>query len=472
MMVGPPPHPFRCIEPRQIGGSEVMELIQEAPELISPYSLEADSLSRLYHATSILRTLDEDPSRVPIEDLLMPEILDLTKRALLARKSVGKRERVHLEWEGIQDVLQLNIPAILRDGIVGLEVGAKSGDFISFQTSKDYRTRAGLVVDAVTDPNFPGLDKALALELEKIFPTLLAETDEVLPWTHKWAHIHDDHYRTRTMNNVLQLHKRLLEAKDSVDKPYYKGTGAYWVDTPEGLILNYWGDVRVAIVAREKRVGKPKIIFSNQANTSYDAATITLAAIAASPFIGLGDKVTSQILTQQYIGSSYAVKYNGWNPDTSVGVIGYPGNFAVNVGSVKIERTDGFDMLPIVYSDGFETLAKVLGVHPVNLALYIADHSSRAVNSAEWNSPLVDILLSPAITIFHGEGFPVGTETRTHTDDASLQIIDSPYNHGAVWSHSVNNQLRDTLTRLRGDQFLLREAAKAREFLLSRILER
>ena len=43
-----------------------------------------------------------------------------------------------------------------------------------------------------------------------------------------------------------------------------------------------------------------------------------------------------------------------------------------------------------------------------------------------------DILLSPAISIFHGEGFPVGTEIRTYTDDASLQVIDSPYNHGKI----------------------------------------
>lgn len=471
MRVGSLRHPYNYIEPTEIEGSQAIELIRKAPDYIASYSLEANSLCRFHHVVNVLRLLDEDPSRISLADLLMPEVVDLTARVILARNNIQHKDRVYFGFKGIDDTLQVNIPSISRSSIVGLEVGVNSGDFIYSQTSSDFRIRAGLVVDGVTDPAAPGLDKALAVELQRIFPTILKETDETLTSTHRWSYINSGDHRTNTMNNVLEIHRRLLEARNGKDKPYYKGTGVYWVDGSDELMLNYWGDVKIAIVAREKRVGKPKIIFTNGANASYDATTTTLTAIASSPFIGLNDRVEAQRLAEQHITNSYAVKYNDWNPNISVGVVGYPGDFSINVGAVRIERTDEFDMLPIVYTDGFETLAKVLGIHPVNLALYLNDHSSRAVNNSQWNSPLVDILLSPAISIFHGEGFPVGTEIRTYTDDASLQVIDSPYNHGKMWWNEPDNQLEDTLDRIRKNEFLLRGGEKIKDFIMSIILK-
>ena len=152
-----------------------------------------------------------------------------------------------LRVDGLHDVLELLIPRIeRREGISDVSQPEKGGDTsVTVFSSKTRGVATGVIIDGVTDPNWPDADVKIAEVVEKVFPQLARENDKEalssLGKGHYWLHRQPTTSSCEEENLCypLALTKELHWAvclRSRKENVPFKGTGCLWAreKTKEG----------------------------------------------------------------------------------------------------------------------------------------------------------------------------------------------------------------------------------------------
>lgn len=326
---------------------------------------------------------------------------------------------------------EINIPAVK---LIGEPAQQKtSGDYIYHTDSKNKHpksrprqpfegienqpyTTVGLLADCVTDDELPGSDVDFAHLLDDVVPRIFSESDSYSAnGSHMWRDFSSD-YPGR-----LALLANLQETLSQISG-HNKATGAIWVREQDKFTVNHWGDVRVAILTRIKYPPSPlKVLYESPKTIidKIDQLTITLRTLIADTSLPTEIRQEAETMLSEYLVHSYGMRFNNSLPG-SLGAIGYIGDKSLLdfVSEKTIDIIPDYDYLFLAWSDGFESLSKIVGCSSIELALVIQ-------SLINLNQPdVVNLLARYGVGSMKRGEIPPSIEKRRKLDDITLYIED------------------------------------------------